>query len=196
MKSLEELAQEYQDMLREKFPDIVICLDPDTMGEFPGGMFAAYGIPDDREDEYDRYVYGQFPSLLMDKGVEFVNIITHTDEVTQKYYPDAWAKVCDARSARENKGAGWAFMRATLVKFVLAKSNFGLHFYAEVPKRGQVSVCPVSLEKTPAFLWPKKENKAELVGLSSGESKGVFSTFNLRTDESACLPRDGISVAA
>ncbi len=99
MKSLEALAKHYQHMLREQFPDIIVCLDPDASDDFLGGMFGAFGIPDDKEEEYARYIYGDFPAILVKQGIEFVSIVMHLDSVTQRYYPALWKRVSEARRA-------------------------------------------------------------------------------------------------
>lgn len=100
MKSLEELAKAYQQLLREKFPDIIVRLDPDVSDIYAGGMFAAFCIPDSREEEYSEYLYGEFPGILQAKRVEFVNIILHRDSDTRKHYPSIWREICAARRPR------------------------------------------------------------------------------------------------
>lgn len=102
MQSLEDLAKKYQNMLREKYPDIVVCLDPDASDDFLGGMFGVFSIPDDKEEEYSQYIYGEFPSILVKQGIEFVSIVIHTDSVTQRYYPAQWGQVSEARRAMED----------------------------------------------------------------------------------------------
>lgn len=100
MKSLEELAEDYQRLLREKFSDIIIRLDPDVGEMYAGGVFAAFSIPDSREEEYAEYIYGEFPVILHEKDMEFVSIVIHRDSDTEKYYPALWREIRGERRPR------------------------------------------------------------------------------------------------
>lgn len=88
---LEALAKEYEMLLAPRFPDLNLKVRPDPdVGGYGGGILAVFSIPEDRAEEYARFIIHELPFLVEEKGLDLAPLISHTPEETQQNHPRLW----------------------------------------------------------------------------------------------------------
>lgn len=87
--SLTATCTVYREILCERFPGIVVCIDP-YMGKHDGGTLGVFCIPDDKAEEYMEFMLDEFQDILDEHGLPELSVLPRTESTTKEYYPEIW----------------------------------------------------------------------------------------------------------
>lgn len=97
MIELYTLSCQYESLLRQAYPEVVVLPDPDTPEIVKGGVVAIFGIEDQDVGKFFDFLYDEFPRELAAKKIPFVTTVLHVNSEAKKEYPEIWNKVMQRR---------------------------------------------------------------------------------------------------
>jgi len=89
----EQIASVYEEIFRERFPQVHVVRDPDV-GDLDEGFLAIMCVRDDEVSAYYDFVYNELGDILEAKKIDRIGLIPHTYSNLKKHFPQYYEKFC------------------------------------------------------------------------------------------------------
>lgn len=84
------IVQNYQELLWQKFPNVVLIEDRDCPEDIP--ILDIFFVPDERMNEFDDFWFNDVLPRALDIGHPWVLSIPHSISHTSQYYPEVFKR--------------------------------------------------------------------------------------------------------